>query len=147
MPGHITVGKEILASSARTTSSNTSSLLNTANQLPLVPAHVRLLLNCTAFSGTQLDVALEHSPDGGTTWFQHSAFAAVTAAGERELRFKTYHAGGDGAAEQSVATSTGADANDGAIFRDHRLAWSMSGAGASITFGVFASITPVDREF
>jgi len=140
-----TVGKTVLASAARTTSSNSGTLLNTSGQLPLTPAHVRLVLSCTAFTGTGLDVCIEHSPDGGTTWFMHSAFAQVTAAAERELRFKTYHAGGDAAAEQSVALAGGADANDGSIFRDHRITWSFTGTTA--TFAVFAAISPVDREY
>jgi len=144
-----TVGKSIVASAAVTASGNSGTLLNTAQQLPLSPAHVRLVMTCTAFTGSQLDVALEHSPDGGTTWFQHSAFAPLNTTGSRELRFKTYHAGGDAAAEQSAAlTGDTADANDGAIFRDHRITHSVNGTpSVSMTFAVWASITPIDRGY
>lgn len=143
----IPIGKIVLASAARTSGDNSGTLLNAAGQLPLSPAHIVLQLICTAFSGTQLDVALEHSADGGTTWTQHSSFASLTSTGERTLRFKNYHAGGDAAVEQDVTTGSGADANDGLIYRDHRIAWSGSGTGWSHTFAVHGGISLVERQY
>jgi hypothetical protein len=123
-------------------------LLNATTQLPLLPATVKLILNCTAFTGSNLDVWLEHSFDGGTTYVLHSSFAQLTGTGGRTLDFKNYMLGGDAAAEGNSAQVTGANANNGPIMRNHRIAWSVGrsdqGAGTpTMTFSVHAAILPL----
>lgn len=69
---------EVLSSAARTAS-------GTSGAVAIDPgANVHVVLNTTAASGTTptLDVSLEWSLDGGTTWAAPGdAFAQVTAAG------------------------------------------------------------------
>lgn len=47
-----------------------------------------LCVNVTAASGTSptLAVSYEISPDGGTTWFTHTAGATITAAGNQVIQ-------------------------------------------------------------
>jgi len=143
-----------LVTSASVTSDTSTTLSGTNNALPTgTPAHIRLIFDVTAFTDTAgagaaaVDFLLEHSPDGGTTFYEHSRTASITTStGTRELRFKNYHGPGDAAAEQTLAQISGptADANDGLIMKDHRITASISGTGTTtLTYTVWGSVMEV----
>lgn len=78
----------LLASAARTTSGSGAAIA--------VPAIREALatLNCTAASGTSptLNVKIQASDDGGTTWYDipNSAFTQLTAAGSSAIKIDTF---------------------------------------------------------
>src|SRR5688572_8225414 len=79
--------RTVVSSAARTTSSETSALTITPGATAL-----NLLLDITAVTGTSptLDVAIEWSFDGGTTWAPADTadtFAQRTAAAKRAKQF------------------------------------------------------------
>lgn len=98
-----------LASAARTATGN-GAAFNT-NQADSIEG----FLTVTAASGTSptLDVRLETSVDGGTTWTTVAAFAQITAAGARNRVF-------------------------GPLGDMCRWAWTIAGATPSFTFDISA---------
>ncbi|MFE9098493.1 hypothetical protein [Streptomyces sp. NPDC007264] len=97
------------ASAARTTSGNSGTLSGFGDWTKF-----RAALNVTAASGTTptLDVVIEDSLDGGTTWFTVATFSQKTAAGTQA---------------QDV---TG-------VFSDTlRVRWTIGGTSPSFTFDV-----------
>lgn len=108
-----------VASSARTASSQTSAIsagaaIETINVFVIV----------TAASGTSpsLTVSLEVSPDGGTTWFESAAGAALTAAGTESFKASIYDA-------STVLTPL------------YRIKWAITGTTPSFTFEVHTLTT------
>ena len=51
-----------------------------AFELPLQFDTVKVIAELASHTGGTLDVYLQHSPDGGTTWFDCAHFAQVSAA-------------------------------------------------------------------
>lgn len=141
---------ELLAAAARTTSSNSGNLKDTAANIPASEAVV-FLVNVTALAGTGgapvLDVWVDTSPDGGTTWFTAFKFAQITTStAARRLNVRTTGIGiAEAGTEASVATSvTSATSNNTVLAPDIRVRWETSGsnAGLTSTFGVWAIAMP-----
>lgn len=90
-----------LASGARTTSGSSASRNVQGNKDGI------FFLDITAVSGTSpsATVAIESSPDGGTTWFPVSghAFAAATAVGKQVLKLSNF---GDTIRESATITGS-----------------------------------------
>ena len=139
---------------ARTTSSQTANLKDTANQIPASDA-VAFILNVTALSGAgaavNLDVWIDTSWDGATTWMTAYKFTRVTTS-TATLRIDTRTNGkglGEVGSQESVITyTTGALNTNTVLAADQRVRWEIGGASSlgSATFGVFAlSIPPGAR--
>jgi len=103
-----------VASAARTTSSQTSAIF-----FGSAPETINLFVDVTAVSGTSpsLTVSLEVSPDGGTTWYEAKAGAALTAVGKQTI----------------VATVYDTDVPLTSLYR---IKWAITGTTPSLTFSV-----------
>jgi len=144
------LGIPLLASAARTTSSNSGNLKDTTTNLPIGDA-VSLYLDVTALAGTggapRLDVWIDTSPDGGTTWLLAYKFTQVSSS-TATYRIDTRTTGlgaGEAAAQTSVVSSTtGSVPTSTVLTRDFRIRWETTGSnsGLTSTFAVFAIVMP-----
>lgn len=110
--------KELLASGARTISGEGSAAIDLGKF-----REGYVILNVTAASGTTptLDVKIQISPDGGTTWEDFITFAQKTATGAESKRFSSY---------QAIAAGAGP-------FGDRmKVIYSIGGTTPSFTFSV-----------
>ncbi len=135
----------VVVSAAVTTSSNSGNLKNTAGALPLCEA-VTLFLDVTAHAQTTaspaLKIYLDHSPDGGTTWYPALAFANVSTSTDMQKwdgRFM-----GVGPAEAATlarigttVTTLSAETTNVVLSPDHRIRWEFT-ANATATTATFA---------
>jgi hypothetical protein len=102
----------VVASAARTATGQSSAI----NINGIAPA-INLLVDCPTVTGTTpaLDLSVEWSPDGGTTWCVADAadtFTQITAAKQVAKRF-------------TVKAPT------------YRVKWTIGGASPSFTFSVY----------
>lgn len=106
----------VLASAARTTSSQ-----GTAVELPANCRKFSFQIVCSARSGTNptLDAIVQHSIDGGTTWFDLVTFTQLTATGQE---LKSY-----AEVESSSAQTVG---------KLVRAKWTVGGTTPSFTFAI-----------
>lgn len=109
----------LLASAARTTTGT-----GTAVELPSLARRFAFQIVCSARSGTTptLDATVQHSIDGGTTWFTLVTFTQLTNTGSE---LKAY-ADVEGTTAQFV----------GRLFR---VSYTIGGTTPSFTFGVTAA--------
>jgi len=153
----------LLAQAARTTSSNSGNLRDTATQIPTAES-ITLYLDVTSnvvVAGTNpngnLSVALEQSVDSGSTWLTAARFGIVTqSATTRVMNFRprglhiaeaatapTIDVGSPQAAAQTSTMNVNLN-----MTRDLRVTWVLATTPASttnghtVTFGVYAVITP-----
>lgn len=108
--------REVVASAARTATGNSGAL-----RLPSPARSASLLLDVTAASGTTptLDVSVEWSHDGGTTWAASQptdTFTQITAAGKAVKRFDVKGP-------------------------DYRIVWTIGGGTPSFTFSAREYLT------
>lgn len=146
----------VLASAARTTSSNSGNLNNTTANIYTARA-ISWYLDVTANAGDDagtngLQVYLDTSPDGGTTWLNFGKFARVTSStGTRVINMRPTGIGAvEAASEASVfsTTTSVAVATNTVLAPDNRVRWTLgSGTGASVTptatFAVYAIHQPI----
>lgn len=108
-------------SAARTTGGNTGPLSSLTDTLAL---RAHLIVTAATSTGTTpdatLDVALDESLDGGTTWVEVAAFPRMTAAGVAAL------------------------SHDGLRAPLVRFRWAVGGTGPSVTFAVHAAAVGAD---
>lgn len=106
----------VLASAARTTSSTGSAV-----ELPGQARKFSFQIVCSARSGTNptLDAKIQHSIDGGTTWFDLVTFTQLTATGQE---LKSY-----AEVEASSAQVVG---------KLVRASWTVGGTNPSFTFAI-----------
>jgi hypothetical protein len=126
----------LLASAARTTSSNAAALLP---ELVYDSNALTFKVACTAASGTTptLDLYLQTTIDGGTNWLDCGHFAQITAAATHFMTIPITNATG-------VLNSSPSDAGLGAglanglpiLDRNFRLKWVIGGTTPSFTFSV-----------
>lgn len=110
-----------------------------------------IYLDVTAASGTTptLDVSLQFSTDGGTTWYTAARFAQVTAAVTRRLTMRPFLGSTEAAVEEAV-TSTGTNGviKTNAPFLggdfDHRFLYTIGGTNPSFTFAIFSIMQPME---
>ena len=153
-------GVTLAASAARTTSSNTGSLKNTTNNLPQGSA-VSLFLSVTANAGDDagtvgLDVYVDTSPDGGTTWYMIEKFAkVVSSTAVQVINFRSTGIGATEAAAQSwimTTTTSIAVATNTVMSEDVRVRWTLGNSSSptvapSATFAVQANVQPMGTTF
>ena len=136
----------LLASAARTTSSNSGNLKNSTAAMPSCD-NMSIYLDATSItgSGNTLSVTIDTSIDGGTTWFPAFAFTTITAS-SKTARIDARPTGlGEteaGAEATAVAAGTALKANT-VLTRDFRVAWVLGGTSSpSAPFGVYAIVQP-----
>ena len=154
MPSSMTLGQPItmLSSAARTTSSNSSNLKGTASNITQGSA-LSLYLDVTTLTGdgasaTGLQVYIDTSPDGGTTWLNVAKFARVTSStGTRVINCRRT---GIGATEAAVfSTTSGVSVATNSVWAaDNRVRWELgNNTGATVvsgsTFAVYAIVQPI----
>ncbi len=155
MPSQVFTGVSVplVASAARTTSSNTANLKDTTTPIPACDA-ATFILDVTAQTnnGTadNLQVLIDTSPDGGTTWYAAYAFAAVTGStGQQRLDIRTDGVGLSevGSTTANLKATTAINANT-VTTRDMRIRWVAGTAGnfSSATFAVWGIFEPVGRR-
>ena len=136
----------VLAAAARTTSSNSGNLRGTTGNIPVADALALHLLWTTlsGFGGAiTLDVWVEDSPDGGTTWIPAYKFTqATTSAGSLRINTRTTGLGITEAGAIATTTSNATTAINGntVLSPDHRIRWELAGGNSSFSsnFAVFA---------
>lgn len=127
------LGRSWLASAARTSTSNSGTLnLHQAN------SHL-FILDCTAASGTSptLDVALQVTPDFGTTYYSVLRFAQLTTTGKRYLRIQPGMGRGEAGTEGAIADTGGALSSNVTLTRKFRVLYTIGGTNPSFTFVVY----------
>jgi hypothetical protein len=131
---------KILASAATVTATGNS----TAFTLPLADTYA-IWLNITAASGTTptLDVVLQTSPDGGTTWLNLPIrFAQLTTTGQSLVRFQPTMGLGEIATSAAVAGTGGALAqNTPFIGFEYQGSLGAAAQTATMRFGFTATGT------
>lgn len=130
---HPYVRNNIVASAARTADGN-SGAVEVADDL-----HGGVfIVNVSASAGTSptLDLAVEISPDEGTTFFTAFRFAQITATGTRRLAVR-FAADGTGSEASIPADPTGGALSAGCpITKNIRFRWNIGGTSPSFTFAV-----------
>ena len=156
------ITRTIVASAARTTSSNSGNLKDTTTDFSSMANTCTLHFNVTAFTVAAREVTgqaifyVDTSPDGGTTWLPSAVTLAVTSStAERVISFRNGMPDGIGnidgiLAAQSMGAATTTTAQLASVYplaADKRIRWNIgdgtdSGNGVSVTFGVYASVDP-----
>ena len=153
------LSRTIMASAARTTSSNSGNLKDTTISVPVASHNLAIHFNWTAFTvaasapGSALNrFYVESSPDGGTTWlpaWRSTDF--TTSTGDRVAYFKNGYAlmeYGDELmlGQTQVGTTSARIATQYPLTRDVRVRWDIGivgaaavSAGVTVTFAVYAS--------
>lgn len=133
----------LIASNTQTATFNTATF-----QLPAGDGYA-FVLDVTAASGTTetLDMALQITPDGGTTWYDWARFAQVTtSAVTRRLVIQPLQGRGEAGSEAAItAGGTGAiNANVPlpSAPNNCRFRGTISGTSPSYTFAVQLAVSP-----
>ena len=115
------------------TAATTATVTGTPFQLPIADSYTAIL-DAGAATGTTptLDVAFQHSPDGGTHWYTFAKFAQVTGVGQRSLVFTSQVSMNQAASEQAIATTGAAVAiNSQIIYNNVRVLATVGGTTPS----------------
>lgn len=145
----------IVVSAAVTASGNTGNLRTASssvgNPIPLCDA-VTLILDVTAYTGTAgpnvVNIYIDSSPDGGTTWYPSWAFGNVTTSTDiQRAELRTIGLGPNEAATLTrvgtTINTTSAVTVNTVLSPDHRVrtVFAAGATGQSITFAVWAICT------
>lgn len=135
------------------TSNVTSSLKGTANALPLADAYtlfldVQTFTANTSVGGLTLDVFVDSSPDGGTTWYPSLHFGQVTASTSiQRMEVRPLGIGPTEVAAlqnlgATISTTSAGTTTNTVIAADHRVRVFMVGSGATCTLNLWALALP-----
>jgi hypothetical protein len=115
------------------TTATTATLTGASFQLPIADSYTAIL-DVGAATGTSptLDVAFQHSPNNGVTWYTFAKFAQVTAVGQRSLIFTAQVAMNQAASEQAIANTGAAVAiNSPIVYSSVRVLATVGGTTPS----------------
>lgn len=137
----------LVTSAARTTSSNTGNLKNSTANFPVCEA-AAIILDVTALSGSgnTLDVTIETSPDGGTTWYTGYEFAQISSStGTRRLDLRDTGIGVTEVGNEADIATRAAIKTNTVLSPDIRIAWyhKASVTTPSATFAVYGIFQPL----
>ncbi len=142
--------RTLRASATTTTSSNSGNLKDTANDIA-VSDSCSFILNVTNLGGTpsaaNLDVWIDESFDGGTTWCIAYKFGRVTTS-TSTMRIDTRTTGlgyGEAGVQTGVLTTSTVTINQNTVLaEDTRIRWEIGGASSAgtATFGVYQVAMP-----
>lgn len=139
MPSSLT-GPRIIALVSESTAT-TATVTGTTQSLPVADSYLFIADVGTA-TGTSptLDIALQHSPDGGTHWYTFAKFAQITALGQRSLVFTPQVSLSQAASEQAIANTGSAVAfNQPIVYSSVRVLQTLGGTTPSFaTINVWA---------
>lgn len=108
-------------------------------EVPLAESYT-FILDVTAASGTTetLDVAIQVTVDGGTTWYTAARFAQVTTAAViRRLQIQSVMGRGEAGSEAAIANTGGALASNTAITKKIRHVATIGGTNPSYTYVIY----------
>lgn len=142
---------QLVASAAVTADGNSGNLKNTSASIP-PSVSAAFYLDVTAASGTSetLDVYIETSVDGGTTWFEAFHFAQVTTSTmTRRLNVRTDGLGPAEAGTEAQVDVTGSTAVAAStpLTPDVRVRWDLGGTDPGYTFAVWGIFMPLGGLF
>lgn len=135
----------LVASAAKVATGNSGALTN----FPGIANSYSFILDCTAASGTTptLDLAIQHSVDGGTTWYVWQRFTQMTSTGTRNLVAQPGMAFGEAAVEGSIGSTTGVVKQNAPLVSGKvRVLWTIGGTNPSFTFAVYCIANPVSQS-
>lgn len=115
------------------TTATTATVTGASFQLPIADSYTAIV-DVGAATGTSptLDVAFQHSPNGGTTWYTFAKFAQITAVGQRSLIFTAQVAMNQAASEQAIANTGAAVAiNSPIVYSNVRILATVGGTTPS----------------
>lgn len=129
------VRNNLVASAARTADGNSGTL---SPNLPTDLHSGVFIVDCPTVTGTTptLDLAIEISPDDGTTYYTAFRFAQITAAAVRRLAVKFVAVDAGSEASIPADPSGGALATGCVITEKMRVRWNIGGTSPSFTFAV-----------
>ena len=138
----------LVASALKSATGNSGNLKNTATPFPVCAA-AALILDVTASSApTTLDVAIETSVDGGTTWYAAYEFTQVGAVSTATRRMDIRDTGigiTEVGAEASIVEVNNPIKTNTVLTQDIRVKWTIS--GTSYTFAVWGIFQPMGTVF
>jgi len=121
--------KQLVASATYTTT--TSSALLT---LPLADCY-SFILDTTAASGTSptLDVAIQITPDGGTTMYSVLRFAQVTGTNQQRITVQPIQGRGEAGTQAALADTGGAASANQTLTASIKVKFTVGGTSPSFT--------------
>ena len=141
---------QLLASAARTSSGNSGVLAQTNFSSVRAATFWLELTNAATDAGDSLDVYLQHSYDGGTSWSDFVAFTQILGNGADTLNFEAQWSEDPSALTALVSEHAVTDAtlSAGSVLHgptgpDWRIKWVVvdgGAANATFTFGVKARL-------
>lgn len=134
----IPITKTLLASGALTATGNTSNIT-----LPLCDSYT-IILDVTAASGTSptLDVALQVTVDGGTTWYSVMRFAQLTSTGTQRITFQPIQGRGEASSQATIADTGGAATANQPLSQLTRFKYTIAGTSPSFTTAIYLIAQP-----
>jgi len=121
--------KQLVASTTYT--STTSSALLT---LPVADSYT-FILDVTAASGTSptLDVAIQITPDAGTTMYSVLRFAQATGTGAQRVTVQPIQGRGEAGSQASLADTGGAAKDNQTLTQNIKVKFTTGGTSPSFT--------------
>jgi len=139
----------LVASGAKTTSSDTGNLKNTSLAFPISQA-ATIILDVTALagvSGVTLDVDIQTSPDAGTTWYTAYEFANVASStAQRRLNIRNTGIGITEVGTEGDIKTAAAIKDNTIMTQDIKVRWRPNGSGATTTFAVWGIFEPLGTQ-
>lgn len=135
--------KALVASGTRTVTSNSGTLT-----VELCDSY-EFIVQATLNSGTTptMDVAIQITPDDGTTWFTAFRFAQITATSSRRLRIQPMQGRGEAGTEGAIADTGGALNANGIVTRKIRVLFTTGGTNPNFTVAVWMLGMPRSNLF
>lgn len=128
-----TVGPRVL-NPLSASSATTATVTGSQFAIPIADSY-EFIADVGAMTGTSptLDIAFQHSPNGGTNWYTFAKFAQMTAAGQRSLIFSPNVSLAQAASEQAIVnTGSAVSINGPVVFNYVRILATVGGTTPSI---------------
>jgi hypothetical protein len=133
MPSLMTPPRVFVPTGFPIATATTATVTGASFALPIADSYTAIVDVGTA-TGTSptLDVAFQHSPDGGTSWYTFAKFAQITATGQRSLIFTPQVAMNQAASEQAIAnTGSAVTINSPVVYTNVRVLATVGGTTPS----------------
>jgi len=141
MPGLIKPTTKVIQAAGTATTTTTGAIgASSTWTLPLAASY-ELFVNVTAVPGSGLlDLVMQTSPDGGTTWFSLPIRTAqISAIGQYVIRWQPGMGTGEAAAGAAGALTGGAQSVNSIHYPDYTRFYATIG-GTSVTFSAFVAM-------
>lgn len=133
MPSLMVPPRVFLPSGYPISTATTATVTGASFALPIADSYTAIVDVATVTGTTPtLDIAFQHSPDGGTSWYTFAKFAQITAAATRSLIFTPQVAMNQAASEQAIAnTGAAVTINSPVIYTNVRVLSTVGGTTPS----------------